>query len=772
MTDAPADFEVVDLDADGCGDLYVLADLRATRALYRYDVRAGRLDESPCLAPDDDRFADAAGVCVTADSLYIIDQTTGRLHAFSRHLLQTRWIKGGFDRPIAIAGHGERVYLLEAGPTSGSEDAALWQVHDDGRRERVEASVEAPLDVTVDDAGIVYVLDDRASGAVIVSVNDTETAEYAVPEGVRPACLEATDESELLVGIGAAPSGGGTLFRYRFETGELDRITSHERPCSLLCAGGRGDPLVSGIYAVNPNEPAVYFLEAVTRHRASRGGAGLYDARVIRQFDSGEAGTEWHRVVLDFDIVGAGTQIRVRYHTTDDPRPTLVPLEAIDGVGTVFADRLRERGVPGISDLAELDATALADLADVSETRAAGWLEQAPELLETWDELEGIDGIGPVTARRLREANVQGVSELVGLSPAAVADIVGASRDRAARLLRRAEDHLVEWTLIEPENPRDALLPDATGRYLWVTVELVGTEYDSPRVSSFRAYFPRQSYLRYLPAIYREDEASADFLERFLANFESTFTGIEEEITAITRYFDPEGVPARDLAWLAEWLGVEIDETWPEAARRELLGRAAELSRARGTRRGLLELLDIYLDHLDAPTLDWSAAKARERETLDALVDAGHLTDEEAATARERHERLAERTAPPGRFLVEDADLDCIDTAAARAAYDRLLDCPQCFLVLVRPFLDDEQVRTVARIVESVTPAHAVGRTVGLRPWIQLGSHAYLGVNTTLPKREFLLESAGLGTDAVLSERDPAAQLGSKSRLGRDSLIS
>ena len=44
----------------------------------------------------------------------------------------------------------------------------------------------------------------------------------------------------------------------------------------------------------------------------------------------------------------------------------------------------------------------------------------------------------------------------------------------------------------------------------------------------------------------------------------------------------------RDLLDLfAAWLGIELDESWPEERRRELLRRAPELARRRGTRAGL-----------------------------------------------------------------------------------------------------------------------------------------------------------------------------------------
>jgi hypothetical protein len=48
------------------------------------------------------------------------------------------------------------------------------------------------------------------------------------------------------------------------------------------------------------------------------------------------------------------------------------------------------------------------------------------------------------------------------------------------------------------------------------------------------------------------------------------------------------------LPWLASWIGLALDENWPEARQRLLLRSAAKLYRTRGTKRGLLKFLEIY----------------------------------------------------------------------------------------------------------------------------------------------------------------------------------
>jgi phage tail-like protein len=101
------------------------------------------------------------------------------------------------------------------------------------------------------------------------------------------------------------------------------------------------------------------------------------------------------------------------------------------------------------------------------------------------------------------------------------------------------------------------------------------------------------SYLAYLPAPYQRDS----FMARFLFIFESIIGPIERTIDEVARYFDPQLTPAALLPWLASWVGVELDDRWPEAKQRALVGAAARLYRARGTRGGLREHLEIYTGH-------------------------------------------------------------------------------------------------------------------------------------------------------------------------------
>jgi phage tail-like protein len=318
----------------------------------------------------------------------------------------------------------------------------------------------------------------------------------------------------------------------------------------------------------------------------------------------------------------------------------------------------------------------------------------------------------------------------------------------------------VDWRWIEPANPHDALLEDAVGRYLWLRIDLQGARFSSPQLRTVRAYFPQQSYLRYLPAIYQDDEESSAFLRQFLSLFESEFVGIEEDIGRMTQYFDSTGVPPAFLDWLGEWLAVDPDETWPASGHRKLLSRAPALYRGRGTPNGLLELLQIYLTHAGTPSPAWEEIRERQ---LAAVDDREELSPDDARALRRRINSDV--------FLLEYSDLDCA-TGPSRRAYERLLDCPQCFFVFVRPFVSDAQFETIQRLVDDNRPAHAVGRAVELEQSIVLGGHAYLGINSTLPSRELVVGDSSLGRDSTLETRQDAGQLGVRAILGDDTELS
>ena len=180
-------------------------------------------------------------------------------------------------------------------------------------------------------------------------------------------------------------------------------------------------------------------------------------------------------------------------------------------------------------------------------------------------------------------------------------------RSEAARATRRGNG-VGTWEL---------LLQNAHGRYLQLKIRLTSENgMSTPRLRALRVWSPRFSYpQRFLPAVYREDTTAGPFLERWLANLESTLTNVEDRIVNLQALFDPRIAPADTLAWLAQWFDVAFDPAWDEKRQRLFVLRAMDFFRWRGTVHGLrlaLELafnpcIDIKL--FDGPSKEAAGAR-------------------------------------------------------------------------------------------------------------------------------------------------------------------
>jgi len=132
--------------------------------------------------------------------------------------------------------------------------------------------------------------------------------------------------------------------------------------------------------------------------------------------------------------------------------------------------------------------------------------------------------------------------------------------------------------------PQDIVLESRAIAVLEATGKVLDAESVAIAISA------RSQTLKCLPAIYQQDE----LMGRFLMLFDSFWTPLERQIDHLPLYFDPQMTPPDLLPWLASWLSLVLDESWPEDKRRQLLHSAADLYRKRGTRLGLEEYLAIY----------------------------------------------------------------------------------------------------------------------------------------------------------------------------------
>lgn len=259
------------------------------------------------------------------------------------------------------------------------------------------------------------------------------------------------------------------------------------------------------------------------------------------------------------------------------------------------------------------------------------------------------------------------------------------------------------WTTLDVTEQDDHRLA-ARGRYLYVGLELVGTSDAAPSVESVQAFCGREPIRRHLPDLYD----GSPFLDDLLAVFETVFDDVERERDRLTEYLDPAAAPREALDWLESWFAVEHDEAWPESARRELLARAPELYRKRGTRAGVRELVELHLRHAGDSTVGtvW--------------------------------------------FLARD-DLDCIDDGAVRAAVAAAL--PDAADVVCY-----HEATAAADVIEAVvtseTPAHVPTAVAPLEPSCSLDGATFLGCNSRLTRRRFALGETTLHGNSTLDGSD------------------
>ncbi len=236
--------------------------------------------------------------------------------------------------------------------------------------------------------------------------------------------------------------------------------------------------------------------------------------------------------------------------------------------------------------------------------------------------------------------------------------------------------------------PEDILLHEVKGRYVWFRLELISQGEQSPVVGNLKLRFPKESWLDYLPEVYRDNPQSADFTERFLAVFQTLYTDLTEDIRSVVAHFDPDVVGGGYLEWLATWLGVEDGYLWPEEKLRRLVSQGVELYRSRGTKGYVMEMVRLFTDHTPY------------------MVEYGDL-------------------AP---YLGDVGQMTLLKSLYGDSPY-------MVTMVLeAQALTSHEEYKALLRIVERAKPAWMEINLVVLKPYIFLNKHSYLGMNTSLDR--------------------------------------
>lgn len=148
-----------------------------------------------------------------------------------------------------------------------------------------------------------------------------------------------------------------------------------------------------------------------------------------------------------------------------------------------------------------------------------------------------------------------------------------------------------------PDTMFSAKLFDVRTPYLWVCITMTAAAgARMPVLSELAVLYPGRTLMEHLPGIYQREESNAgSFLRGLVGVLEATTQGLDAKIGSMGRQIHPSSAPESWLNFLARWLGVPWDDGLGLEQKRAIVMRAAELTKWRGTRKGLELLLECLM---------------------------------------------------------------------------------------------------------------------------------------------------------------------------------
>lgn len=141
-------------------------------------------------------------------------------------------------------------------------------------------------------------------------------------------------------------------------------------------------------------------------------------------------------------------------------------------------------------------------------------------------------------------------------------------------------------------NPRDILLYKVKGRYLWFSLLIHGNGIASPVISNIRIYFPKDTWMKYLPEVYQGEKG--EFLERYLSVFQTIYDDMEERIRSDAMHLDLQAAAPEFLEWLSGWLCAGNSHLWKPERLKAYLRPGAALYHSLGTPGALVRMVELY----------------------------------------------------------------------------------------------------------------------------------------------------------------------------------
>jgi phage tail-like protein len=289
------------------------------------------------------------------------------------------------------------------------------------------------------------------------------------------------------------------------------------------------------------------------------------------------------------------------------------------------------------------------------------------------------------------------------------------------------------------DNP-DCLVQSGPGRYLWLRLTFNSNGLSSPELKSLKVFYPRVSYLQYLPAVYQENESSRQFLERFLSIFQTEFDGLDYRIDRIWQLFNPGSIPPKDLGWLASWLGVVVNPAWSNSKLRSIIKNAFTAQCLSGTIAGLTQAVQDYVgvkpvvvEHFQLR--QWTVLSSG------ASLDSGTRLWSQAFYKRLQ---IASNSQIGNFQLVSDPapDVEPMNWDAHQFTV----------MFVASPYGSGDIEQQISQVVEREKPAHTQASICPLLPRFRVGVQSTIGTDSVVGGISYLVlnQLATLGYDSIL----------------------
>jgi phage tail-like protein len=408
----------------------------------------------------------------------------------------------------------------------------------------------------------------------------------------------------------------------------------------------------------------------------------------------------------------------------------------------------------------------------------------------TWLEAQGLIGIlnspTPGGSPRLFSMNPSGAYSLTGTFVTDWLDsnietcswhrvrIVGDVPDSTSVLISsstRADKKTIPTPLVScgvlGGKSLDCLVQSPPGRYLQLTVRLQSSGLVTPTIQSIQVFFPRKSYLQYLPSVFSDDDESRLFLDRFLSIFQTTFDQLDERLDNLWQLFDPLMTPANVFPWLAAWIALPIDPTMPLSRQRQLLKGAFDSYLIRGTPAGLEQVIEAYTGVANIKILEHFKLR-----NWTFLPVSGGLREGSRLWSRSFHSRLQVGVQSTlGQFTLANAP------PPASEPYEWGANQFTVFFP-ANPYTATDRAEAIQTVLDREKPAYTQAFLTPIFPRLRLGVQATLGMDAYVGTANAMILGR-LGTlnyDSVLAPSQEARDiqalgLSTYPRVGREARI-